>query len=265
MGELGLCYYWYFLPLFSHAQSMGGRILQLALKLAGLFTLATGCVTVDVEELEIEIEHPDGEGGDSDGDGLSDEVEGNLGTNPLDTDSDGDGLSDGHEVSEGTDPLDEYDPIERSCSLLADPEIGIWTSSFDAETSCTCSSSQPECHAIYIGRVDAIDVNSATLSFQKSSGDAPSVDATYWLVESEEDSPSCTELASSTVRTSGTWDSDDPSLTLEDVDIWLSEEDLAAATPGAQQKLFLITGGSDGASSKTWFQREALVFTMECD
>lgn len=44
---------------------------------------------------------------DSDGDGLSDLLEEQLGTNPLEADTDGDGLSDGDEVSAGLDPLDD--------------------------------------------------------------------------------------------------------------------------------------------------------------
>jgi hypothetical protein len=44
--------------------------------------------------------------GDSDGDGLSDVLEGQLGTNPFDADTDGDGLDDGTEVNiTHTDPL----------------------------------------------------------------------------------------------------------------------------------------------------------------
>lgn len=48
-------------------------------------------------------------GADSDGDGLSDELEGELGTDPYDPDTDGDGVSDGDEYTFGTDPLDAND------------------------------------------------------------------------------------------------------------------------------------------------------------
>lgn len=44
--------------------------------------------------------------GDSDGDGLSDELEAELGTNPMLADSDGDFLRDAQEIEKGTDPLD---------------------------------------------------------------------------------------------------------------------------------------------------------------
>lgn len=43
---------------------------------------------------------------DADGDGLTDCLESDVGTDPLDPDTDGDGVSDGDEVELGTDPLD---------------------------------------------------------------------------------------------------------------------------------------------------------------
>jgi gliding motility-associated-like protein len=47
---------------------------------------------------------------DTDGDGLTDAIEGVLGTNPANPDSDGDGLTDGFEVTDESDPLDPCDP-----------------------------------------------------------------------------------------------------------------------------------------------------------
>jgi hypothetical protein len=75
-----------------------------------------------------------GELRDSDGDGLSDNVEGQLGTDPASTDSDADGLEDGAEAGLGTDPLaadsdgDGYpDGVEASAgSNPNDAEDGVY-------------------------------------------------------------------------------------------------------------------------------------------
>lgn len=46
-----------------------------------------------------------GKAGDSDADGLTDEVEEDIGTDPLNPDTDGDGILDGVEIAAGSDPL----------------------------------------------------------------------------------------------------------------------------------------------------------------
>ncbi|WP_350284985.1 Calx-beta domain-containing protein [uncultured Croceitalea sp.] len=48
---------------------------------------------------------------DADNDGLSDDEEGQLGTDPNNPDTDGDTILDGQEVDDGTDPLDDCDSI----------------------------------------------------------------------------------------------------------------------------------------------------------
>ena len=55
-----------------------------------------------------------GSGGDEDGDGLDDELEEQLGTDPLEADSDSDGWGDLAELVDGTDPCDPGDCPRRS-------------------------------------------------------------------------------------------------------------------------------------------------------
>ncbi len=58
---------------------------------------------------------------DTDGDGLSDLVEGIIGTNPLVPDSDGDGISDGAEIAQGGDPLDGRPAVLGTVASLVSP------------------------------------------------------------------------------------------------------------------------------------------------
>jgi len=65
---------------------------------------------------------------DDDNDGLSDEVEGNLGTDPLSEDTDGDTMPDGWEYSQGLDPRDpsdaDSDPDEDGFTNLEEYQEG---------------------------------------------------------------------------------------------------------------------------------------------
>jgi hypothetical protein len=82
---------------------------------------------------------PDGGDGivDSDGDGLSDEREGELGTDPNNPDSDGDGMNDGDEVSKGTDPLN---PDTDGDGILDGDEILIGTDPLTPDEACADTS-----------------------------------------------------------------------------------------------------------------------------
>ncbi len=102
------------------------------------------------------------------------------------------------------------------------------------------------------------------MSFQKVTGEPPSVDVRYWIVVGEYDEPSCMDLEAFVERTSGTWLSSDAVLTVSGIDVWPTEEDLAGAAAGETKKLFIISGGADGTTSRTWFQKEAVVFSKEC-
>ncbi|HZX12763.1 MAG TPA: thrombospondin type 3 repeat-containing protein, partial [Candidatus Nanoarchaeia archaeon] len=51
---------------------------------------------------------------DSDGDGMPDEMERQMGTNPLKQDSDNDGFDDLYEVQHGTDPMNPDDPPKNN-------------------------------------------------------------------------------------------------------------------------------------------------------
>lgn len=66
---------------------------------------------------------PDDQGGptgDLDGDGLTNEREGELGTDPLLADTDGDGVGDGSEVEADTDPLDRRSFLDSDGDLVPD-------------------------------------------------------------------------------------------------------------------------------------------------
>lgn len=70
---------------------------------------------------------------DSDGDGLSDEREGELGTDPNNPDSDNDGLNDGDEIAAGTDPLN---PDSDNDGILDGDEILLGTDPNVADEAC---------------------------------------------------------------------------------------------------------------------------------
>lgn len=68
---------------------------------------------------------------DTDGDGVCDDIEEDMGTDPLNPDSDGDGISDGEEAEAGTNPLDtdsDGDGVED------DDEIALGSDPLDADS-----------------------------------------------------------------------------------------------------------------------------------
>ncbi|MEO2237118.1 MAG: plastocyanin/azurin family copper-binding protein [Candidatus Poseidoniia archaeon] len=76
----------------------------------------------------IHVDKAEEEPVDTDEDGLSDEEEGELGTDPNDPDTDGDGFGDGEEVWSGTDPNDPEDYPDEQGGFDFDPvftELGI--------------------------------------------------------------------------------------------------------------------------------------------
>ena len=158
----------------------------------------------------------------------------------------------------------ESGDTDDACTVSLDAPLGTWTPNFVPDTNCSCGASQPSCHAIYLGRVDAVLGNLADLSFTKTTGQPPSVDVRYWLVVGAADEPSCLDLPSFVERKSGIWNHQAAILSLDAFPIWPSESDFEAAADGDTKKLFVITGGSDGPDQRTWFEKTSLTFKKTC-
>jgi hypothetical protein len=177
----------------------------------------------------------------------------------VDDDVDDDADDDVDDDSADDDVNDDVDDDVEDCDLSSNPVFGTWTPDFDPQTDCSCDVSNTDCHSLYVGRVDEIDGNTATLSFQKTGGGGPSVDVNYWVVVSDVE-PDCNLLDVYVVRSSGTWMSTEAMLTIN-VPVWPDLNSCEVAPAGAIKNLFIITGGADGATTKTWFQKQWLTFT----
>ena len=220
-------------------------VLGLVLLIAIAACFAQGCSSSDDDD-------DDDAAVDDDVDDDSDDDAGDDTSTDDDADDDADDDSTDDDADDDTTAL---------CDLGSTPDIGVFTPTFTEETDCTCDAGNTDCHALYVGRVDVFDGNTATLSFQKASGSAPSVDLTYWIVVSDEE-PNCTLLDVYVVRSTGAWDSSQTTLTV-DVPIWPDQESCETASVGEVKHLFIITDGSDASGVKTWFQKEWLTFTKE--
>ena len=148
-------------------------------------------------------------------------------------------------------------------SIAATPPLNQWTPSFQIETDCTCSAQNTDCHALYVGRVTAVNGNTATLEFQKTGGGGPSVSVSYWVVVNEDTFPSCVEIQNYVTRVQGTWPTGTAPLTV-DVDIWPTAQDFQNAGCGDVKALFIITGGAGDENSRVWFQKQAIHFRKVC-
>lgn len=213
-------------PTHSHRSLMARRSLTLTLSLAFLLP-ACGDKPDDTQA-------PDGDT-DSDTDADSD----------SDTDADSD--------------------TDLGCRIEVEPGIGSYTPDYEPDTDCSCSASDPSCHAIYIGSAASIAGNLVDLAVEKAAGGPPSVDVSYWIAVGADTQPNCTDLAAFVTRATGTWPHTEATLQVADVPIWPDEASFDAAPAGEQKKLFAITGGLDGPGDRTWFQQTALVFTKVCD
>lgn len=141
-----------------------------------------------------------------------------------------------------------------------------WTPSFTAETSCTCSASNTDCHTLYVGQVDSTSGNTVQMSFQKTGGGGPSVNVSYWVVVGGDTYPSCEDLASFATRAQGTWSSSQSVLTVPGINVWPDQASFDSAPCGETKKLFIITGGAGGfENTRLYFQRQAVVFTKICN
>ncbi len=202
---------------------------------------------------------------DDDGDGFgAEQVEGLYTCDPpsgyVDNNDD---CNDENEYASSWDT--DYQACAGSCEIALSPNAGEWTEKFAADTSCECTENNTDCHTLYQGRIDAVEGNQATLSFQKVSGGAPSTDVSYWIAVGEDDHPSCVDLEEFTVRASGIWSTSEEVLTVDLVDIWPTEDDFHRDEDGAMKRLFIITGGGDLPKHRIWFQETTLRFTRTCE
>lgn len=146
-----------------------------------------------------------------------------------------------------------------ACSLESVPPLLTWQADYEALTDCTCDGDTPACHAIYVGSVDGIAGNLATLRFRKAGGGLPTVPVNYWVVVLAEEQLSCGMLDVYVERTSGTWDPADGELVVP-VNVWPDADACGDAPLDDVKRLALITGGSGDAQVKRWFTKTPLTF-----
>lgn len=146
------------------------------------------------------------------------------------------------------------------CSLTSEPPLLTWQADYEGLTDCTCDGATPACHAIYVGSVDAVVGNVATLRFRKAGGGLPTVSVKYWVVVLAEEQLSCSLLDVYVERANGTWDPADGELVVP-VNVWPDANACGDAPVDDVKRLGLITGGSDDAQVKRWFTKTPLTFT----
>jgi hypothetical protein len=160
------------------------------------------------------------------------------------------------------------DPVEQGCHIEASPPLGQWTQGNPTTpefADCTCADGE-SCHAIYKGRVVALEGNRATLEFAKADDSGPSVDVSYWIGVNESASAVCDEVPAYVARDQGLWPSGQV-LQVQDVPVWpegVAGETFEDASTGAVKKLFVISGGSGMPEQRVWFQDQQITFTKVC-
>jgi hypothetical protein len=157
------------------------------------------------------------------------------------------------------------DPLTSTTSAVRTwPPVGTFTAAFTPETSCSCSTSDTSCHALYQGRIDAVSWDGwhADLSFMKANGSIFPAGLRFWVVVGAP-TPSCVDLMAyvSAARVSGMVLSDIDVLSVPDVDIWPNQTTYAHDQPGTTKSLFLVTDGAGSEGIPTWFQKDGLLFT----
>jgi hypothetical protein len=212
--------------------------LRAALSVGALLMLVTACPAADDDDSAVAVD--------------DDDV------------ADDDDLADDDDAVDDDDVVDDDDSSTETCWLESDPQVDEWTPDYVPNTDCTCTAGEPQCHSIYVGRTVGLDGNLADLEFVKTDGGGPVVDASYWVVVGEALEPSCVDLAAFVTRAEGTWTAGLAPLAVAGVPVWPDAAAFAAAPEGDTRRLFVITGGSDGPTARTWFQRQALEFTKVC-
>lgn len=150
-------------------------------------------------------------------------------------------------------------------TIEASPPTSQWTPDFAPQTDCSCTTQDPDCRTLYVGRAVEVAGNLATMQFQKTDGSGPSVDIKYWVVVGDEQ-PDCNLIDMYLERASGTWSQSDQTLEVDGIDIWPSESAFNNAPCGESKYLFVISGGGGGfETTRTWFQKQPVRFTKVCE
>jgi len=153
--------------------------------------------------------------------------------------------------------------------------MGQWTGDFPQGLSCEdpfCIENplSAGCGVLFRGRVVDLNGNLATLQFKKAEvGTAPTDSITYWIVEGEGPSPSCSNLEFFPVRATGTWTDSLATLTVDDVPIFSTVQECENADDGESQELFIITGSGAsfpfGSDEKVYFQKQPVKLIKNCN
>jgi hypothetical protein len=156
-----------------------------------------------------------------------------------------------------------------TCHIETSPALNVWTIANPTTqqfAECDCNEfTNPYCHAIYKGRVVALEGNRATLEFAKDDNSGPSLDVSFWIGVTGVTPSVCNNLTTYGVRSGGIWPAEQ-TLRVE-VPIWPEDQPsdtFEGAAPGDSKKLFVISGGAGMPNNQFWFQHNPITFTKVC-
>lgn len=156
------------------------------------------------------------------------------------------------------------------CAIETDPTVGAWTEAYTPDVASACDrDTHPYAWAIYDARIDAVQGHVASLSFRKTAEDSeaedgPSVDLTWWILQSDESWRDCADIQGDEVIANGGWDAGVTELFVGGVPIWATEDDWVDTLHGETVYLYLATDGRDEPGVRRWWQRLPLGFTKSC-
>lgn len=154
--------------------------------------------------------------------------------------------------------VDERAPSsEFACAADSTPAVGSWTSDFEAEVDCVCSTSLPECHSLWRGSVSALDGDTARLRYMKHDGTALQATVGWWLV-AVGGAPSCVDLYDYEVLASGTVAEGASEIEVS-LTPWSSDYE------SESWSVTLLTGGADHAEERLWFAPEPIALRRSCE
>jgi hypothetical protein len=152
--------------------------------------------------------------------------------------------------------------VSGSCQSTPQPGISVSPAVGSTTQAGLCNTASSR--ALYRATVESLDQTSgqATIRFAKCDGTAMSTSSSFWIVVGSDvfvqESRLCRD--STCTRDSGIWPAGARSLT-RTVNIWPNRSAYESAPIGDRKFIYIITGGSDSPSSRTWYQYQALEFT----